>query len=849
MRLNTLKRAACLLLALALLCALLPQTAPAARAASYSGSCGDNLTWSFDSRSGTLTIEGSGDMYDYYYGLDAPWDAFSGSIKTASLPQGLTSVGQGAFISCDKLRSINIPDTVTRIGYSAFSWCESLEEITIPGSVTTIEGDAFSDCISLKSVTIPGSVTDFGEFAFEYCTGLSSVILEEGLTMVSAHAFQGCSSLTEIHFSKTVRFLDNYAFYGCSSLTEVTIPAAVTSLGSAVFGGCTGLLNYYVDENSPVYSAENGILFSKDGTILVLYPAGRAGSYRIPSSVSVIGDGAFDGCEALSAVTIPDSVTVIGRDAFSFCEGLTEIDIPSSVTSLGECAFEYCTALTEVTIPGSLDVISDFAFFACFALTDVTIPEGVTRIGDSAFMNCTGLAYATIPFSVTYIDDWAFMYCEKLTIRGYTGSTAEAFAAAQGFPFIPLEAELISGVCGDNLTWCFNPETGLLSIEGSGDMWDFGDLYQVPWSSFITNLKTVSLPDGLTHIGNFAFESCDALMSIVIPGSVDSIGMNAFYACSGLESVTFPEGLRVIEDQAFISCSSLTAVTLPESLEMVGLDAFRHCFALRQMAIRNPDCAICAAQECGARGIEYEVETEKTLGLPQQTVVYVLHDAEKENAEMFAKTLYTIWGPLVFGFRYAENYAKTYGYTYYALGTFEDVRPGKWYEIPVAWAYGMGITSGTGEGTFSPNDTCTREQIVTFLYAAAGRPDYSLTENPFTDVKAGKWYYDAVMWAYENGITSGVGDGLFGVGLGCTRAQVVSFLWNALGSPEPASLDCPFEDVAPGKYYYKPVLWAVENGITSGTGPSTFSPKDTCTRAQIVTFLYKAYAFPDEGVG
>ena len=953
---NIFQRAAALLLILALLCALLPQTAPAARAAGNSGSCGDNLTWSYDSRTGKLTIEGFGEMEDYYFG-SAPWEVYQDSIKTVSLPQGLTTVGPGAFFGCKNLRSINIPDTVTLIGFHAFSWCESLEEIAIPGSVTTIEADAFSDCISLSSVTIPGSVTNFGEFVFECCSGLKSVTLGEGLTKISAHAFQTCSGLTQINFSSTITSIDNYAFYGCKALTEVTIPETVTSLGSAVFGGCTGLLNYYAEENNPVYSAKDGILFSKDGSVLVLYPAGRTGSYAIPSTVSALGDGAFDGCKGLTAVTIPESITVISKDAFDFCEGLTAINIPSSVTSIGECAFEFCTGLTELTIPGNVSSIGDFAFYSCYALTDLTIcegvtfigedafefctglteltlpgsvmvigewafagctglvtvtlqegveaigrvafaectalrsiaipdtvtfigddafgscsslteitlparlrelsdytffgcsaltsmiiPDGVTSIGECAFAYCTELAAVTIPFSVTYIDDWAFVDCDKLTIRGYTGSTAEAFAAAHGIPFIAIDTTVVGGACGDNLTWSYDPASCALTIQGSGDMWDFEAFFDQPWNAYTTLLKSVSLPDGLTRIGNEAFANCKSLKSIVIPGSVDSIGMDAFIDCSSLESVTLQEGLRMIDEQAFYDCSSLTAVTLPESLEMLGMNAFMYCFDLRQVVIRNPDCEICAAQECGARSIEYEVETEKTLGVPGQTVIYVIHDPEKENAEMFPKTLDTIWGPLVFGFRYAENYAKTYSYTCYALGTFDDVKPGKWYEIPVAWAYGKGITTGTGEGQFSPNLPCTREQIVTFIWKAFDAPEPDRTELPFTDVIAGKYYEKAVQWAYYHRpqITSGVEDTVFGVGQPCTRAQVVTFLWNAAGKPAPETSANPFTDVKETDYFYSAVLWAVENGITSGTSPSTFSPKDTCTRAQVVTFLYKA---------
>ena len=174
---------------------------------------------------------------------------------------------------------------------------------------------------------------------------------------------------------------------------------------------------------------------------------------------------------------------------------------------------------------------------------------------------------------------------------------------------------------------------------------------------------------------------------------------------------------------------------------------------------------------------------------------------------------------------------------------FSDVSANKYYYEPVLWAYynDPQITGGVSEGKFGPGKNCTREQIVTFLWKAAGAPKPTSTANPFTDVKAGKYYYDAVLWAVENKITGGVGGGKFGVGQPCTREQAVTFLWVACGKPEAHWTTNPFTDVKAGKYYYDAVLWAVENGITSGVSDTTFGVGKTCTRGQIVTFLYKAF--------
>lgn len=172
---------------------------------------------------------------------------------------------------------------------------------------------------------------------------------------------------------------------------------------------------------------------------------------------------------------------------------------------------------------------------------------------------------------------------------------------------------------------------------------------------------------------------------------------------------------------------------------------------------------------------------------------------------------------------------------------FTDVTEGKYFFNPVMWAYyhDPQITAGTSKTTFSPNDTCTRAQIVTFLWRAAGSPEPTTTNNPFKDVTSDKYYYRAVLWAAENGITSGTAADKFSPNDGCTRAQVVTFLWRFAGSPEPTSTSNPFTDVPSGKYYTKAVLWAAKKGVTAGTSATTFSPDDTCTRGQIVTFLYR----------
>ena len=174
---------------------------------------------------------------------------------------------------------------------------------------------------------------------------------------------------------------------------------------------------------------------------------------------------------------------------------------------------------------------------------------------------------------------------------------------------------------------------------------------------------------------------------------------------------------------------------------------------------------------------------------------------------------------------------------------FTDVAKGKFYYDPVLWAISQDpqITTGVTDTTFMPDRICTRAHVVTFLWRANGCPEPTNTTNTFKDVPNGKYYTKAVLWAAEQGITTGYSDGTFRPDDECTRGQVVTFLWRAKGQPIPASMSNPFTDVPNGKYYTNAVLWALENGITQGRTSTTFGPEDSCTRGHVVTFLYRAY--------
>ncbi|GMO59124.1 MAG: hypothetical protein Ta2G_19020 [Termitinemataceae bacterium] len=221
--------------------------------------------------------------------------------KIGGLP--VTVIGQNAFYDCDGLTSIKLPASVTVIEAGAFAWCINLTNCTLPRAVTSIGRDAFTTCSSLTHITIPAAVTEIGESAFAMC----------------------------------------------SSLTDFTIPASVTTIGSGAFSFDSSLSYFTVDDQNNNYASLEGVIFDKSIQTLIACPAGKSGTYTIPSSVTQIAETAFTGCRNLSNVIMPSSVTVIGESAFYSCSNLTDITIPASVTAMGKRAFSFCDSLNPAT--------------------------------------------------------------------------------------------------------------------------------------------------------------------------------------------------------------------------------------------------------------------------------------------------------------------------------------------------------------------------------------------------------------------------------------------------------------------------------------------------------------------
>lgn len=247
------------------------------------------------------------------------------------------------------------------------------------------------------AVTIPTNinglgVTGVGNGSIVFSAGVTSVIIPGGISSIGDDAFNGCDSLTNVTLLSGVTSIGTGAFESCSGLTNVAIPSSVTNIGegtgsgldAGAFENCVNLTAITVDPQNSFYSSTNGVLFNKNQTTLLEYPAGLVGSYTIPDSVTNIGIDAFPGT-ILTSITIPGSVTSIGAMTFTYCGSLTSVTIACGVTNIGNGAFKSCFSLTSVTIPNSVTSIGIDAFQQCIRLGSMIIPGSVTNIGSDAF--------------------------------------------------------------------------------------------------------------------------------------------------------------------------------------------------------------------------------------------------------------------------------------------------------------------------------------------------------------------------------------------------------------------------------------------------------------------------------
>ena len=540
------------------------------------------------------------------------------------------------------------------------------------------------------------------------------------------------------------------------------------------------------------------------------------------------------------------SVSYKGDTWKSHKDSIKRVVFGEGVTGVYQEIFSDYNALEEVVLSDTVDEIRRDTFINCSNLKRISFGKGLKTIGDNAFQYC-GIEELVLPEGLESIGKYAFSGCENLKSLYVPASVTE---------------------CGNNaFTSC-------------------------------DALEELILADGLTCLGNSAFNHLDSLRTVNIPGSLKTIPKMAFYF-SNIETLHIAEGVEVVDSDAFAYCNQLKEVHIPNTVTTIGDSAFHDCENItdvyfygteaqwKSMDIGSsngclvgeawggfwfgPTIHFADAPPCFHKNTTVKPAVEPTCtetGLTEGKICAdcgeLLTEQELIPALDHDYIIIQVISPTCTTYGREESMCKRNndhrsirslpptGIHSYENGRcavcgeeapavmetpFTDVSDTDWYFNPVMWAVNTGVTGGKTPTSFAPNEFCTRAQVVTFLYAAAGKPPVKAESNPFTDVSKNDWFYAPVMWAVENGITGGKTPTTFAPNETCTRAQVVTFLYAAADKPA-VEVYSPFTDVAAADWYAAPVIWAVENSITGGTSPNTFGPNDNCTRAQVVTFLY-----------
>lgn len=412
------------------------------------------------------------------------------------------------------------------------------------------------------------------------------------VTRIGAHAFESCTSLSKVVMPYYLKKVDSYAFSGCSSLKQVHVTSiekwCEIEFSAAGFNGGILGIQYYPPSSNPLRTAHHLYVNNAEVTSLV-----------IPETVTTLNSYAFLGCQGLTSVTMPNTVTTVGNAVFSGCTGLT-----SPVYNAHVFAFMPTTYSEAFSIPEGISSIAGYACTGCSSLPSITIPQSVTTIGEKAFYYCSALesitcAAVTPPtcgaYAFSSVDTSIPLYVPYKSIAAY-----QAADGWKDFTNIQPICPLASGTCGNNLTWELSCDS-VLTISGTGAMADYTDFSAVPWNANRTEIKRVVVSNGVTSIGNCAFESCGKLTSVEIGNSVTKIGDRAFFGAH-LLSVTIPENVTSIGKYAFYMCSSMASVELSNGVQQIGEYAFAYC-AVESMTIPNSVTTMGNSVFCGCTSL------------------------------------------------------------------------------------------------------------------------------------------------------------------------------------------------------------------------------------------------------
>ena len=349
-----------------------------------SGDCGkygDNIKWELNSE-GLLTLSGEGQMKNYTwtnYIPTTPWYQYSNKINRIIVGDGITSIGESAFMNLSNLEDVQISNDVISLKPWSFACSSKLKEIQLPENLKNIGSYCFNWSKGLLNISIPNSIESLGNSVFENCTNLQAIKLPENITYIPDYFFKECETIESVELPGKIKEIGESAFYDCKNLKTVKLSHELKNIKREAFSGCKSL---------------NNII--------------------IPDTVTSIGLAAFKNCSELTNLQLSNSITTISKELCYGCTKLTNINIPSSVNIVGECAFYECSSLKSIEIPPLVNKIEKSTFCNCFKLEDITLNDNLSIIEERAFSNCINLKNVMYGDKVTKIGTYAFYDCQNL---------------------------------------------------------------------------------------------------------------------------------------------------------------------------------------------------------------------------------------------------------------------------------------------------------------------------------------------------------------------------------------------------------------------------------------------------
>lgn len=633
-----------------------------------------------------------------------------------------------------------------------------------------------------------GMLTSFGSFKLE--GELKKIVIKDGVTNVSNYALFFLPAAEQITLPESVTSINRYGIALCSKLNGISLPKAVTGIGDFGLAG-----NSFT-------------------------------AISLPDGLQTLGRGAFDACVSLSGVSLPAAITAVPGKCFADCTKLLTVDYKGEVTAIGERAFEGCKSLTKAPIPATVTELGGSAFNGCVALTEVTLPDGVTDIPDACFQGCTALAEMKLPATVTSVGHNSFTGCKALTdVRCYGAPPTVQPAGAAEHSFEPAI-----------VTIHYNPAMNwTLEADGTWYGYKVSSKGACLHTGYGTSEHTVPPTCGADGCIETVCSNCgEVIATKVIPATGEHTWDN------GKVTTEPTEKDPGVMTYTCVICSMTKTSPIPATGEHTFVFTKNIAPACTTEGYDLYTCSDCGATEkrnvkpaLGHKWDSGKVTTEPTETTPGIRT-YTCKSCGKTKTELIPAT-----GPVVCP-----------GDATCPSHRFTDVPgPSRWEHKGIDYCVARGLMAGVGAKTFSPNTTSTRAQIVQILYKLSGdTTDYSKYYTPFTDVKRGDWFYNAVAWAYDHDIVKGTGEHTFSPEMPIQREQLALILYGYAAKYAPSCLGGAvpigsFPDAGSvSNWAYAAMSWAVGNGLISGSesnGVSYLMPKSSATRAQVSAIMMR----------